>query len=440
VPTHDLTSVPGDTTHLLECSDCGLLQRVGPARISYAKGRTSVAPRALNCARCGGRLPGGPVLMERLAIVSTATAALLLLIGLSEPLFDMYLAGRFSSAGVLTGPRALVQRGLPELAVVVVVTLMVAPLAHLAILGLSLVGNRLRRPGRFWFMPLGMADVARHWSMADVFLLGALVCYVRLRAWGQVDIGAAVGALAALRLVTISAESAIDRTEMWQRMPWHRPMFSMGKDRAPRRATSLITCGWCGLLSEQRDGAECPRCGRTVRARKRNSIARTSALLVTAGVLTVPANALPVMEIVRFGRPNTDTIYSGVVELLQHNLLGLAVVIFVASIVIPLIKVVVLGLLLWTTAHGRTDHLQLRTRAFRFVHYIGRWSMVDVFAVTVLVSLVHVGVLASVLPRYGAVAFCAVVILTMWATDAFDPRLMWDAAGKNGPEKQRRVR
>jgi paraquat-inducible protein A len=129
-----------------------------------------------------------------------------------------------------------------------------------------------------------------------------------------------------------------------------------------------------------------------------------------------------------------------VIELIEHNLWGLAFVIFVASIVIPLIKVMVLGLLLWTTAQGRTGYLQLRTRAFRFVHYVGRWSMVDVFAVTVLVSLVHVGVMASVLPGYGAVAFGAVVVLTMCATDTFDPRLMWDAAGQNGPERQRRVR
>ena len=386
--------------------------------------------------------------MLGLALVSTATAALLLLIALREPVFDLYLAGRHASATVLTGPRALADRGLPELAALVVLTLLVAPLAHLLILGLSLVGSQLRRPARFWFMPLGMARAAHHWSMADVFLLAALVCYVRLRAWGQVDIGAAVAALIALPLVTIASGSAVDPSELWRRMPWQRPQRDPEQSRKRSqptqtggpRETSYMTCAWCGLVSRASEGSACPRCGRTVHARKRDSIPRTVALLLAAAICTIPANGLPVMEIVRFGRPNTDTIYSGVIELLEHDLWGLAAVIFVASIVIPLIKVVVLGLLLWTTAKRRTGYLQLRTRAFRFVHVVGRWSMVDVFAVTVLVSLVHVGVMASVLPRYGVVAFGAVVVLTMCATDTFDPRLMWDAAGMNGPERQRRVR
>jgi paraquat-inducible protein A len=272
--------------------------------------------------------------------------------------------------------------------------------------------------------------------MGDVYLLGALVVYVRLRGWGRVEIGAAIAALVALRLVTIAADSALDASVLWERMPWVRTASRADA----RRAAPYLACRWCKLAQRAAEGEPCARCGRALCVRKRNSLARTGALLLSAGFLTVPANALPVMQMIRFGRFETDTIYSGVVELIRNDLWGLALVIFIASIVIPLIKVVVLGLLLWTTAQQRTTYLMLRTRAFRFVHYIGRWSMVDVFAVTLLSSLVHVGVLASVLPRTGALAFCAVVLLTMWATDAFDPRLMWDAAGQNGAERLRRRR
>lgn len=402
--------------------------------------------KALRCGRCGGDLPGGPARHPGMVAFSVVVAAALLWVAFAEPVFDMYLAGRYASASLLSGPRMLVARGLPELAFVVVVTLLVAPLAHLLILGMSLVGSRMREPGRFWFMPLGLAETARHWAMGDVYLLGALVCYVRLDAWGQLHVGAAVAALVGLRLVTLAAESVLDPTALWQRMPWsfpesHAPRAGASK-RAPGRTSdgSYIACSWCTLVSRSVPKQPCPRCGRGLSARKKNSLPRTTAILLTGGCLTIPANALPVMEMVRFGRPETDTIYSGVVKLVQHDLWGLAVVIFVASIVIPLFKVVVLGLLLWTTAQGRKGYLVLRTRAFRWVHYVGRWSMVDVFAVTVLVSIVHMGRLASVLPRYGAVAFCAVVILTMFATDAFDPRLMWDAAGMNGPERQVRAR
>jgi paraquat-inducible protein A len=420
------TSGDSASANLLECPDCGLVQQARPPR----------AGRTLRCVRCHGHLPGGHAVARGLATASTCVAALLLAIAISQPVFDMHLAGRYASAGLLTGPRQLLARGLPELALVVTLTLFVAPLAHLLILGSSVLGFHLQKPQRYLFMPLGLVNTARHWSMGDVFLLGALVCYVRLRAWGHVEIGSAVAALVALRIVTILAEAALDPALLWQRAPWHRPEQRACSDAA----TAHAACAWCGLVSRTRDGQGCPRCGRPVHARKPRSLPRASALLLAAGLLTIPANALPVMEMIRFGRPETDTIYSGVVELIQHDLWGLAVVIFVASIVIPLIKVVVLGLLLWTTAHERTDYLQARTRAYRFVHYVGRWSMVDVFAVTLLGSLVHMGILASVLPRYGAVAFCAVVLLTMWATSAFDPRLMWDAAGQNGPARRGRTR
>lgn len=395
----------------------------------------SPTQKSLRCGRCGGDLPGGPARHPVMVAFSVVVAAALLWVAFAEPVFDMYLAGRYASASLLSGPRMLVTRGLPELAFVVFVTLLIAPLAHLLILGMSLVGSRMRSPPRILFMPLGLAETARHWAMGDVYLLGALVCYVRLDAWGHLHVGDAVAALVALRLVTLAAELVLDPTALWQRMPWSFP-----EARAPRAGASYLACSWCTLVSRSVPRQPCPRCGRDLSARKKNSLPRTTAILLTAGCLTIPANALPVMEMVRFGRPETDTIYSGVVKLVQHDLWGLAIIIFVASIVIPLFKVVVLGLLLWTTAQGKKGYLVLRTRAFRWVHYVGRWSMVDVFAVTVLVSIVHMGRLASVLPRYGAVAFCAVVILTMLATDAFDPRLMWDAAGMNGPDRQVRER
>jgi paraquat-inducible protein A len=417
--------VPDPRTTLIACSDCGLVQQAEPAPTR----------RALRCARCQGDLPGGPLTHPSMVAFSLVIAASLLWIAFYEPVFDLHLAGRYATASLLSGPRMLAERGLPELALVVVLTLLVAPLAHLLILGSSLLGAHLRAPPRFLFMPLGLAETARHWAMGDVYLLGALVCYVRLDAWGQLDIGAAVGAMVALRLVTLTAESVLDPTSLWQRMPWSR-----ATPAAARAGSAHVACAWCRLVSRSSEGEACPRCGRSLHSRKKNSLKRTSAILLTAGILTIPANAVPVMEMVRFGRPETDTIYSGVVKLVQNDLWGLAVIIFAASIVIPLIKVVVLGLLLLTTAQKRTGYLLLRTRAFRFVHYIGRWSMVDVFAVTLLVSIVHMGRLASVLPRYGAVAFCAVVVLTMCATDAFDPRLMWDAAGMNGPTRQGRRR
>ena len=402
-------------TELLECPHCGLVQRAGES----LPGHVTV------CTRCDSRLHGRTPPVRGLAPVCASAAALLLLVGLAEPVFELHLLGRYAAASVITGPRMLVHTGLPELALVVFLTLLIAPLLHLSILGLALLGSHMHRPPRFMFWSLGLIETTRRWSMADVFLLAALVCYVRLRAWAHVEVGSAIIALAALTLVTVATEWALDLPTLWMRMPWHSAP-------PPSASGPQIACGWCRLVSFAREGTECPRCGRTLHIRKRRSLTRATTLLLSATFLCVPANVLPVMNMIRFGRSEENTIYSGVLELTRADLWGLAVLIFVASIVIPLIKIVALAFLLWSTKRGASEHLRARTRTFVFVQSIGRWSLVDVFAVTIMVSLVHLGILASVLPRYGAVAFCGVVILTMFATEAFDPRLMWDAAGLNG--------
>jgi paraquat-inducible protein A len=164
--------------------------------------------------------------------------------------------------------------------------------------------------------------------------------------------------------------------------------------------------------------------------RKPGSIARTWALLAAAAILYVPANLLPVMTVTQFGRGVPNTILSGVMELAADGLWPLAAVVFVASITVPILKIGGLAIML-LSIHGRARRrLRERTRLYRIVEAIGRWSMVDVFMISILTGMVRLGVLASVYPGPGAVAFCAVVILTMVAAATFDPRLMWDAAGR----------
>lgn len=419
--SHVVQPLTDDTRQedLVECSHCGLVQL---AEVT--------ASAALFCGRCGSRVGGGPGTIPGLAVVCAGASALLLGVALSEPVFELHLLGRDAAAGVMTGPRMLVHRGMPELAVVVLGTMLVMPALQVVIFAIALLGSRFREPQRGWFLPLGLLETARLWSMADVFLLGALVCHVRLDAWANVRIGNAVVALLALILVTLATEHALDVRGLWGRVPWNAPLAKTG---------TQIGCSWCGLVNHAQDGAECARCGRTLHARKRNSLSRTGALLLAATFLSIPANVVPVMDMIQFGRPETNTIFSGVLELIHNDLWGLAAIIFVASIVIPALKIVALAILLLMTARGRADFLRGRTWTFRMVKLAGRWSLVDVFAVTILVSLVHMGVLASVLPRYGAVAFCAVVLLTMLAAETFDPRLMWDAAGLNSRGLQREL-
>jgi paraquat-inducible protein A len=176
-------------------------------------------------------------------------------------------------------------------------------------------------------------------------------------------------------------------------------------------------------------GAErsrCPRCGAHLHARKPHSIATTTALVVTAAVLYIPANVLPVMQTRTLFKEENDTIMSGVISLAHSGSWPIALLVFFASIVVPLLKLVALGEILYAVARKSSSHPRQRSRLFRIVEFIGRWSMLDVFAVSLLVTLVQIRALATVHVRLGALAFAAVVVLTMLAAQSFDERLLWD--------------
>ena len=161
--------------------------------------------------------------------------------------------------------------------------------------------------------------------------------------------------------------------------------------------------------------------------RKPASIARTCAFLVAAYALYVPANALPIMLTERFFDRQSDTILSGVAYLWFTGSWPLALIVFLASIVLPLLKLLALTFLALSVALGLRWRPELRVRLYRLVRAIGRWSMLDIFVAAMLTAAVNIKAIAAVHPGPGAVAFAAVVVLTMLAAQAFDPRLVWDA-------------
>lgn len=195
------------------------------------------------------------------------------------------------------------------------------------------------------------------------------------------------------------------------------------------KRASLISCHSCHLLSRAPapyGRSLCPRCGAELHSRKPNSIKRTWALVIAAYIFYIPANVLPVMTTISLGRAQTDTILSGVIYFVVTGMWPLALIIFVASIFVPLLKLFILTLLLITVQRKSRWRQKDRTRLYRITEAIGRWSMVDIYAITILVALVHMGSLATVIAGPGAVFFAAVVVITIFAAMSFDPRLIWD--------------
>ncbi|MDA8259096.1 MAG: paraquat-inducible protein A [Betaproteobacteria bacterium] len=194
------------------------------------------------------------------------------------------------------------------------------------------------------------------------------------------------------------------------------------------RELGLAACHCCGLVSRAPDAAAvlCPRCETSLHARKPHSIARTWALLLAAGTLYIPANLLPIMESGSLFGSQRDTIMSGVVFLATSGSWYLAVLVFFASIVVPSAKLLALAFLLLSVQRSVTGSARSRTRMYRVLEFFGRWSMLDIYVVTLLAALVQIESIATIRPGPGALFFGVVVVLTMLAAMSFDPRLIWD--------------
>lgn len=199
---------------------------------------------------------------------------------------------------------------------------------------------------------------------------------------------------------------------------------------------NIVACAACGLPCRgvhDHAAHRCPRCGARLHLRKPSSIDRTWALIVASAILYVPANTLPVMRTGSlFSSDESHTILGGIVELWKNGSMGLAMIVFVASVVVPILKILGLSVLAFTVQRRSTWNPRQRTALYRLIELVGHWSMLDVFVVALLVALVDFGRIAQVLPGPGIVAFGAVVVLTMLASSSFDPRLIWDAKRTNG--------
>lgn len=195
----------------------------------------------------------------------------------------------------------------------------------------------------------------------------------------------------------------------------------------------LCSCHACGLVSppNETDGpARCPRCGARLHDRTPNSVEQCWALLIAAYILYIPANLLTIMETGSLFDHRKDTIMSGVIHLWVTGSWGIAAVVFIASILVPLFKLVALTLLLISVQRRSTRWPMHRTRLYRLLELVGRWSMLDIYVVTLLAAVVQIRSLATVRAGTGAIAFGAVVVLTMFASMKFDPRLIWDPLRK----------
>lgn len=397
---------------LTACPDCGLLLRERP-----------LAPgQRLVCPRCRARLRRRGVFGTEAAFPLVIAALLLLPFAFLSPLIDLRLYGQTATASLVSGPERLRQYGFTPLGWLILLTASLLPSLRLASLGFCLFGLGRRHPPFHLMRPfLRLAQRLRPWGMIEVYLLGFFVAYSKLVDLARVHVDRAAYILGAVMLCLVLIDDVIDYPALWRRFP-----LTLGRSAGGRRV--LLACSLCDTVSEGAEGMACPRCGARLYRRKPQSLSLTAIFGLSAAFLYVPANLLPIMTVDYYGVGVPRTILAGVRELIAAGMWPLALLVFFASILVPVLKLVGLFLLLLSVGRRSRRRLLDRTRLYRLIDEVGRWSMIDVFMLSILVGLVQLGLLASVIPGAGALAFAAVVILTMLASTSFDPRLMWDAA------------
>jgi paraquat-inducible protein A len=240
-----------------------------------------------------------------------------------------------------------------------------------------LIRSHDERPPRHLRRVFAFAEKLRPWSMIDVFVFGVFVAYVKLGDLVTIGLAAGVYALLALTFVLVWMDSALDREAVWERLDHRAPT-----DGPCRGSAGLIGCETCGVVSTlPLDEPRCPRCESMLHPRKPDSIARTWALGIAAAVLYIPANYYPVLTVMQLGAGAPSTILGGVEELVTAGQYPLAALVFFASILVPVLKLIGLSTMLVTTQTGRLGWLRDRTRLYHIVRFIGRWSMIDIFMI-----------------------------------------------------------
>jgi len=433
--------------HLRECPGCGLFQRL-----------PDLAPGQLaRCTRCRCRLQRRCANSSTLISTAlTVCSAIFYLLAVSQPVMTFDIHGRSRAVSLLTGPLELVHEGWAPVAFLVMLTTVVFPAVVIGLM-LTIALNVARgRISTSTARRLRWYERLRPWSMIEVYVLGVFVAYSKLVDLARVEFDTAIYAIVGLMITMALTDASLQAELIWRRKPINATVVGDRADTAGSTELDIdgggsmppwkmVACTACGLvcsaaypLKNEAPIASCPRCGQMLRRRKPDSARRTATLLMAAIILYIPANLFPIMTVIQFYRGGSHTIVEGVRELYVAGMLPLALLVFFASITVPVLKILSLGVMVLGVWRGSASWLVDRSKLYWAVDFIGRWSMIDVFMVSILVGLVQFGALGNVTANVGIEFFASVVVLTIFAANAFDPRIMWDAAGLNGVRQSAR--
>jgi len=416
--------------HLIACPDCDLLMQKADAPAGHS----------IICPRCGKTISRGSTDSIVKVLALSIAGLLLYLPAILLPLMTMESFGFSDSANIIDSIVSFYKTGYYLVSFMVLLSAVIFPLVLLS--SVFIISLQLYRHKYPWYLAkLYRAYLhLEEWAMVEVYLLGIMVTVIKMESSTNVSFNTGIFCFSGLVLLTIAIAATVDHDFFWQTIEAkgqkpenpsparnHHHVATNGDAAVTAAMQGLSQCHICHKLSPAGlEGQGCPRCGETLHMRHPSSISKTWALVLTSAIFLAPANLLPIMRVDFLGVPSRSTIMDGIIYFFQHGAYFIGLIIFTASVLVPIFKIVGLSILLLSTRPCSIRLLRQRTRMYRFITFIGRWSMLDIFVIALLSVLVNFGFFTSIHVAPAATYFCIVVASTMFAVITFDPRILWD--------------
>lgn len=395
----------------LACHECDLLIQIK----NLDEGHKA------SCPRCGFLLTAKHKNASQRVLAFSLTALFFLALSFVFPFLVFSAQGQERTVTLMQSITVMVSENFTSLAVLIFISIIVVPMFYLlsAIYIYIKINAKNISPRLVFFMKL--IGHLKHWSMAEIFLIGILVSFIKILSLADVQLGLSFWCYVFFVFAMTAAVLHIDNHQLWKIYKAKKPTVHQQLPDCKQHQS----CHVCGDIADDKCKS-CQTCHTRLHHRIENSIQQTWALLITSIVLYIPANFLPIMRTNFLGEETANTILGGVVVLWEHGSYPIALIIFIASVLVPVGKIIALGWLCYSVQIKSEKSQQQKTVLYRATELVGRWSMVDVFVVAVLVALIKLGNIMSIYPGWGALAFAAMVIVTVMAALSFDPRLIWD--------------
>jgi len=405
--------------------------------------------RYLACGRCGTVLSKSyRHSLDRVLALSCA-GLLLYLPAMFLPLMTLSSLGIKEKASVVDSCIGFFTNGYILVSFIVFLTAVIVPFLKIFLPFITAVSIKTGRRSPLLIRAFKFHKHLEDWGMVEVYLLGILITLIKMGDVASIDFNLGFFCFIGLVLLSMAVTVSLDRQLFWHcldrsknRQEGELEQISSGIQSLPSQERTaagfgIIRCQDCGkLVKENGSTSACPRCTAPLHYRRKGSLARTWALVLTSLILFLPANMLPIMKVEFLGIPDSSTILDGIIYFLKEGSITIGLIILSASILVPLFKIIGLMIILLTIRSGKNRYLKQKSKMFRFIEFIGRWSMLDVFVIALLSVLVDFGFLTSIHTAPGATYFCFVVIATMTAAIVFDPRIMWDRCDPIDPVRK----